>query len=291
MECHFFTLTLKGKALFSASQEFRLPKILILFAPAVRKSSKDTLTTDKKRNRRHVLHNVSRFITIYEVRHEIALHFAHLMPAKYCKSNEKVCPAGPPGMPGLPGPAGAHGKRGTHGIIGPPGKAGKTGMTGPPGPRGEKGDTGVPGSIGMPGPPGRPGESISVPRVLLSPTEQTRNEGGNTTFYCTISGNPSPRVEWKFKGRTLQSGLAGAKYSVERGELTVINLNYTDAGRYTCVATNILGSASGSGNLKVLGESIYEFSERFDSFKPSLCYPCFLCHKFLFRFLCVSSSK
>ena len=219
----------------------------------MRKLSKDTSATGKIRNRRHVLHNVSRFITIYEVRHEIALHFAHLMPAKYCKSNEKVCPAGPPGMPGLPGPAGAHGKRGTGGAMGPPGRSGKTGMTGNPGPRGEKGDTGVPGPIGMPGPPGRPGESISLPRVLLSPTEKTRNEGGNTAFYCTVGGNPSPTVEWKFKGRTLQSG---AKYSVNEGELTIKNLNYTDAGRYTCVATNILGLSNATVILNVRGELI-----------------------------------
>ena len=221
------------------------------FFPTVKWEFKDPLTSTKIRNRRRVLNST---VTIYEVRQEITNHLAQLMPTKYCQSNEKVCPIGPPGppgFPGLPGPKGKKGRKGTRGTMGPPGKSGKTGMTGPPGPRGEKGDTGVPGPIGMPGPPGRPGKSISVPRVLLSPTEQTQNEGGNTAFYCTVGGNPPPKVEWTFKGRTLQSG---AKYLVNEGELTVKNLNYTDAGRYTCVAINILGSSNASFILTVRGE-------------------------------------
>ena len=107
---------------------------------------------------------------MHEVRHEITKHFEQLMPAKYCKASEKVCPAGPPGPPGprgargprgRRGPKGTKGNKGIQGIMGPPGKAGKSGMAGPPGPRGEKGDIGPPGPRGMPGPPGRPGESIS----------------------------------------------------------------------------------------------------------------------------------
>ena len=69
-------------------------------------------------------------------------------------------------------------------------------MTGPAGPRGEKGDKGEPGPKGMPGPTGRPGKSISAPQVMLSPEEQTRDEGGN----------PRSAVEWRFKGKKLESG-------------------------------------------------------------------------------------
>ena len=68
-------------------------------------------------------------------------------------------------------------------------------MTGPAGPNGEKGGKGKPGPKGMPGPPGGPGKSISAPQVMLSPKKQIRDEGGNTAFYCTVVGNPSPVVE------------------------------------------------------------------------------------------------
>ena len=179
------------------------------------------------------------------------------MPTKYCKSSEKVCPAGPPGYPGPIGARGPRGRRGPkgkkgpQGPMGPPGKSGKTGMTGPAGPGGEKGSNGEPGPKGMPGPPGRPGKSISAPQVMLSPAEQTRDEGGTTAFYCTVAGNPSPVVEWQFKGRKL---LSGAKYLIKEGELIVRNLNYSDAGPYTCVARNILGSSDATGNLTVRGK-------------------------------------
>ena len=86
--------------------------------------------------------------------------------------------------------------------MGSPGKSGKTEMTGP---RGDKGNKGEPGPKGIPGPPGRPGKSISAPQIMLSPAKQTRDEGGNTAFYCTVGGNPSPPVEWRFKSRKLLS--------------------------------------------------------------------------------------
>ena len=162
--------------------------------------------------------------------------------------------------PGYPGPIGARrprgrrgpkGNKGPQGPVGPPGKSGKTGITGPAGPRGEKEDKGEPGPKGMPGPPGRPGKSISAPQVMLSPNKQTRDEGGNTAFYCTVVGNPSPVVEWQFMGIKL---LSGAKYLIKEGELIVRNLNYSDAGPYTCVARNILGSSEAISNLTVRGK-------------------------------------
>ena len=115
-------------------------------------------------------------------------------------------------------------------------------MKGPAEPRGEKGDKGEHGPKGMSGPPGRPGKSISAPQVMLSPVEQTRDEGGNTAFYCTVGGNPPPVVEWRCKGRKLVSS---AKYFLKEGELIVRNLNYSDAGQYTCAARNILGYSEG----------------------------------------------
>ena len=185
--------------------------------------------------------------------------FEQLMPLKYCKSSEKVCPAGPPGLPGTTGAKGPRGRRGPkgkkgpQGPMGPPGKSGKTGTTGPAGARGDKGNKGEPGPKGMSGPHGRPGKSISAPQVMLSPVKQTRDEGGKTTFYCAVGGNPSPAIEWRFKGRTI---LSGAKYLIKEGVLIVENLNYSDAGQYTCAARNILGSSEATGNLSVRGKRI-----------------------------------
>ena len=288
------------------------------------------LISTRPRNRRQVLNDTLNSVTIHDVRKEFSKQFEQLMPLKYCKSSEKVCPSGPPGLPGPTGAKGqrgrrgAKGKKGPKGPIGRPGKTGETGTSGPAGPRGEKGVKGEPGSKGMPGPsgekgnngnlgpkgmpgprgekgnngnpgtkgmpgtrgekgnsgnpgtkgmqgprgakgdkgepglkgmpgrPGSPGKSASAPQVMLSPAQQTRDEGGNMPFHCTVTGNPPPAVEWRFKGRKL---LPGAKYLIKVGEFTVKNLNYRDAGQYTCHAKNILGSSETTGSLSVRGKS------------------------------------
>ena len=99
---------------------------------------------------------------------------------------------------------------------------------------------------------GSPGKSASAPQVMLSQAHQTRDEGGNMAFYCTVRGNPPPTVEWRFKGKKL---LLGAKYLIKVGEFIVKNLNYRDAGQYTCHAKNILGSSEATGSLYVRGKS------------------------------------
>ena len=236
--------------------------------------STDPLTKSRVRNRRQASNESSQTIAIHEVRQEIIKQLEQLVPGKFCKASEKVCPPGPPGPPGLTGskgtrgrrgPQGARGRRGAPGVIGPPGKAEKSGMAGPSGPKGEKGegmdgpsgpkgekgDTGLPGQKGVPGPCGRPGKTISTPRVVLTPTEQTGDEGGITAFHCTVSGNPRPTVEWLFNEGKLVSG---AKHLIEEGKLTIKYLNYSDAGKYKCVATNILGSLNGSATLTVRGK-------------------------------------
>ncbi|CAH3166281.1 unnamed protein product [Porites lobata] len=179
------------------------------------------------------------------------------MPTKYCRSSEKVCPAGPPGYNG---PIGARGPRGRRG---PKGKKGPQGPMGPPGKSGKTGITDS-GPKGMPGPPGRPGKSISAPQVMLSAAEQTRDEGGNTAFYCTVVGNPSPAVEWQFKGTKL---LSGAKYLIKEGELIVRNLNYSDTGPYKCAARNILESSEATSNLTASSLPV------FTKVPPSLATP------------------
>ena len=193
----------------------------IIFITAV-PLSKMEFATIRPRHRRHILNDTSVSFTIHDVRREIMRQLEKLMPLKYCKASEKVCPAGPPGLSattGAKGPRGRRGQKGKKGLQGPMGPAGKsekTGMTGPAGPRRDKRNKGEPGPKGIPGPPGRPGKSISAPQVMLSPAEQTRDEEGKTTSYCTVGGNPSPTVEWRFKGRKI---LSGVKYLIKEGAL------------------------------------------------------------------------
>ena len=104
------------------------------------------------------------------------------------RGNFNVCPRGRPGPQGRAGTKGnkgnegRRGRKGSQGIMGPPGKNGKQGVMGPPGIRGEKGIKGDIGPPGIPGIKGEPGESISAPKVTISPTSLTVNETNTAVF-------------------------------------------------------------------------------------------------------------
>ena len=65
-----------------------------------------------------------RTITIQDVRKEITTQIEKLIPTKFCKSSEKVCPAGPPGYPGLTGAKGPRGRTTPKGKKDPQGPMG-----------------------------------------------------------------------------------------------------------------------------------------------------------------------
>ena len=107
-----------------------------------------------------------------------------------------------------------------------------------------KGDAGSPGH---PGPKGEPGESISVPEVTVSPASVTVTENQTAAFYCSVRGNPKPRVTWsKVNGSKMLNG--------RQNKLTVRNAVYGDSGKYVCSATNVLGENKKVVELFVQGE-------------------------------------
>ena len=75
---------------------------------------------------------------------------------------------------------------------------------------------------------------------------------GNVTWRCRSTADPAAKVTWQKDGINI---LEGDSISVNRdsGELTVLNLRPEDAGRYTCVASNYIGSVNASAHLLVIG--------------------------------------
>ena len=53
----------------------------------------------------------------------------------------------------------------------------------------------------MPGPTESPGKSISAPQVMMPPTDQTRDEEHNMSFYCRAGGNIGVRAIFGQGGR------------------------------------------------------------------------------------------
>jgi len=154
-----------------------------------------------------------------------------------------VCPRG------LPGPPGRRGRKGPQGIMGPPGPGGKQGIMGPPGIRGEKGIKGDIGPPGIPGIKGEPGESISAPKVTISPASQlTVNESNTAALFCSASGNPAPQLSWVRVDGSLPSNRIKV---TSDGLMQIDDVRLEDAGEYKCMARNILGKDENAASLVV----------------------------------------
>ena len=155
----------------------------------------------------------------------------------------KVCPLG------LPGPPGRRGRKGSLGIMGPPGRGGKQGVMGPPGLRGENGIKGDIGPPGIPGIKGEPGESISTPKVTISPAWQlTVNESNTAALFCSATGNPAPQLSWVRVDGSLPSNRIKV---TSDGLMQIGDVRLEDAEKYKCMARNILGEDENTANLVV----------------------------------------
>ena len=125
--------------------------------------------------------------------------------------------------------------------MGPPGRSGKQGVMGPPGIRGEKGikgDIGPPGIPGIPGTKGEPGESISKPKVTISPPKLIINETNTASFLCSVSGNPAAQIFWSKVNGSLPSNRTKV---TSNGQMQIVSVRMEEAGEYKCLARNILG--------------------------------------------------
>ena len=70
---------------------------------------------------------------------------------------------------------------------------------------------------------------------------------------CSASGNPPPTVHWNFHGSNITNDTV--KYIITNGVLTILNIEFNDAGVYHCTASNVYKSVSGTIELKVQGNS------------------------------------
>ena len=110
------------------------------------------------------------------------------------------------------------------------------------------GDAGDPGH---PGPKGEPGESISTPRVTISPASATVTKHQTAKFYCSAVGNPKPSISWS---KLNSSDLVKVNRNGQQDKLEIKNAAYIDSGKYACTARNVLGQDMRTVELFVEGE-------------------------------------
>jgi len=86
------------------------------------------------------------------------------------------------------------------------------------------------------------------PAIKDLPKDETISFGKKVTISCQVVGKPVPDVTWFRNGVKI----IGRRYStLERGDLVIKDIQFSDEGVYTCLAENIHGNISASGKLIV----------------------------------------
>nr|XP_042711651.1 roundabout homolog 2 isoform X13 [Chrysemys picta bellii] len=98
---------------------------------------------------------------------------------------------------------------------------------------------------------------VAPPQFVIRPRDQIVAQGRTVTFPCETKGNPQPAVFWQkegsqnllFPNQPLQPN---SRYSVSpTGDLTITNIQRTDAGYYICQALTVAGSILAKAQLEV----------------------------------------
>ena len=94
--------------------------------------------------------------------------------------------------------------------------------------------------------------------------DHTHNQADIASFTCQATGNPLPTITWYFNGAPVDEANT-MKYTISMmslntttisSTLTIMNVQSSDVGTYTCNATNVVSSDNSSGLLTVNGELI-----------------------------------
>ncbi|XP_078054972.1 roundabout homolog 1 [Mustelus asterias] len=89
---------------------------------------------------------------------------------------------------------------------------------------------------------------LEKPTFVQGPIDTTVTAGETVKLSCEVHGDPMPRVHWRKENGDLPSG----RYEVNSDNTIMIHYAMlSDAGRYTCLAENLVGSIAASVSLIV----------------------------------------
>ena len=102
--------------------------------------------------------------------------------------------------------------------------------------------------------------TLVAPMINYEVMDETQNEGDTASFSCQTTGEPVSTISWYFNGNLLVNGMEhmismmSLNTTTISSTLTIMNVQSSDVGTYTCNATNVVSSDTSSGVLTVNGE-------------------------------------
>ncbi|XP_032438245.1 microfibrillar-associated protein 3-like [Xiphophorus hellerii] len=93
-----------------------------------------------------------------------------------------------------------------------------------------------------------------VPVVFTKVSQIIAREGSCALIDCNVTGDPFPSVEWfNSHGERLDTQTSGGKWwLLDTGVLNITSIEFSDRGKYTCMAANVHGTANGTVTLRVV---------------------------------------
>jgi len=104
---------------------------------------------------------------------------------------------------------------------------------------------------------------LVTPAISPEVIDKVENEGDNASFICQATGEPVSNIYWYFNNTLVNNATNMDKYKISHSTLntttisntlTIISVESSDVGTYTCNATNVVSSDTSSGVLTVNGE-------------------------------------
>ncbi|CAB1351500.1 unnamed protein product [Coregonus sp. 'balchen'] len=92
-----------------------------------------------------------------------------------------------------------------------------------------------------------------VPLVFSKVSQIIAREGNCALIDCNVTGDPDPNVKWfNSHGDLLDTETSGKWLLTDDGILNITDIRFADRGKYTCMASNVHGSANCTVTMRVV---------------------------------------